>query len=69
VINPEPVQRMSMKEITSDVETTTSTQEPASNVDSVADKLRDRIDTADSVDQAKAIRVDIESQKALLGTA
>ncbi|MFO5701626.1 enterohemolysin, partial [Klebsiella pneumoniae] len=47
----------------------TSTQEPASNVDSVADELRDRIDKADSVDQAKAIRVDIESQKALLGTA
>lgn len=69
VINPEPVQRMSMKEITSDVETTTSAQEPASNVDSVADELRDRIDTADSVDQAKAIRADIESQKALLGTA
>ena len=69
VINPEPVQRMSMKEITSDVETTTSAQEPASNVDSVADELRDRIDTADSVDQAKSIRADIESQKALLGTA
>ncbi|HGT3566528.1 TPA: enterohemolysin, partial [Klebsiella pneumoniae] len=32
-------------------------------------ELRERIDTADSVDQAKAIRVDIESQKALLGTA
>ncbi|PMC26202.1 enterohemolysin, partial [Klebsiella aerogenes] len=35
----------------------------------LADGLRDRIDTADSVDQAKAIRADIESQKALLGTA
>ena len=69
VINPEPVQRMSMKEITSDVETTTSAQESASNIDAVADDLRNRIDTADSVDQAKAIRVDIESQKALLGTA
>lgn len=35
----------------------------------VADDLRERIDTASSVDQAKAIRADIESQKALLGTA
>lgn len=49
--------------------TTTSAQESATNVDAVADDLRERIDTASSVDQAKAIRADIESQKALLGTA
>lgn len=47
----------------------TSAQESAANVDAVADDLRERIDTASSVDQAKAIRADIESQKALLGTA
>lgn len=67
-INPVP-QRMELKEITGETVKSTSTQESASNVDSVADGLRDRIDTADSVDQAKAIRADIESQKALLGTA
>ncbi|EGL9461234.1 hypothetical protein IMB60_003938, partial [Salmonella enterica] len=55
--------------ITSEVSTTTSAQESAANVDAVADDLRERIDTASSVDQAKAIRADIESQKALLGTA
>ncbi|PBS91860.1 enterohemolysin [Escherichia coli] len=68
-INPAPVQRMSVQEITGEVSTTTSAQDSATNVDAVADDLRDRIDTASSVDQAKAIRVDIESQKALLGTA
>ncbi|EIB2672995.1 recombinase RecT, partial [Salmonella enterica] len=68
-INPAPVQRMSVQEITSEVSTTTSAQESATNVDAVADDLRERIDTASSVDQAKAIRADIESQKALLGTA
>ncbi len=68
-INPAPVQRMSVQEITGEVSTTTSAQESATNVDAVADDLRDRIDTASSVDQAKAIRADIESQKALLGTA
>ncbi|EDW6828024.1 recombinase RecT, partial [Salmonella enterica] len=68
-INPVPVQRMSVQEITSEVSTTTSAQESATNVDAVADDLRERIDTASSVDQAKAIRADIESQKALLGTA
>ncbi len=52
-----------------DVSETTTTQQSAPNVDIVADKLRDRIDAASSVDQAKAIRADIESQKALLGTA
>ncbi|EHB1123468.1 recombinase RecT, partial [Salmonella enterica subsp. enterica serovar Typhimurium] len=68
-INPAPVQRMSVQEITSEVSTRTSAQESAANVDAVADDLRERIDTASSVDQAKAIRADIESQKALLGTA
>ncbi|MGY7754738.1 enterohemolysin, partial [Klebsiella pneumoniae] len=62
-------EKVTLNEITHSVGDSTSTQEPASNVDSVADELRDRIDKADSVDQAKAIRVDIESQKALLGTA
>lgn len=50
-------------------EATSSAQESAANIDIVADELRDRIDTAGTVDQAKAIRADIESQKALLGTA
>ncbi|MBK0003406.1 RecT family recombinase [Erwinia sp. S38] len=68
-INPAPVQRMSVQEITGNNSTTDGAQEPASNVDTVADKLRGRIDTASTVDQAKAIRADIESQKALLGTA
>ncbi|EHH2209854.1 recombinase RecT [Salmonella enterica] len=68
-INPAPVQRMSVQEITSEVSTRTSAQESAANVDAIADDLRERIDTASSVDQAKAIRADIESQKALLGTA
>ncbi|EDQ2432288.1 recombinase RecT [Salmonella enterica subsp. enterica] len=68
-INPAPVQRMSVQEITSEVSTRISAQESAANVDAVADDLRERIDTASSVDQAKAIRADIESQKALLGTA
>ena len=69
VINPAQTEKVTLNEITHSVGDSTSTQEPASNVDSVADELRDRIDTADSVDQAKAIRADIESQKALLGTA
>ncbi|WDQ09610.1 recombinase RecT [Klebsiella michiganensis] len=64
-----PTQRMTVEEITSETAILASTQELTANVDSVADELRDQIDSASSVDQAKAIRVDIESQKALLGTA
>ncbi|AZI98041.1 recombinase RecT [Klebsiella pneumoniae] len=64
-----PTQRMTVDEITSETGILATAQESATNVDVVADDLRDRIDTASSVDQAKAIRADIESQKALLGTA
>ena len=64
-----PTHRMTVDEITSETGILATAQESATNVDAVADDLRDRIDTASSVDQAKAIRADIESQKALLGTA
>ena len=67
IINP--AEKITLNEITSSVGASASAQDSAVNVDSVADELRDRIDSASSVDQAKAIRVDIESQKALLGTA
>lgn len=68
-INPAPVQRMSVAEITGGSDITTSDQESELNIDSAADEFRDRIERAESVDAAKAIRSDIESQKALLGTA
>ena len=64
-----PTQRMTVDEITSETGILATAQESATNVDAVADDLRERIDTASSVNQAKAIRADIESQKALLGTA
>ncbi|EPO5347085.1 recombinase RecT [Klebsiella michiganensis] len=69
IINPSQTEKITLNEITSTVGAVASAQESASNIDAVADELRDRIDTASSVDQAKAIRADIESQKALLGTA
>ena len=69
IINPGQTEKITLNEITSTVGAVASAQESASNIDAVADELRDRIDTASSVDQAKAIRADIESQKALLGTA
>lgn len=68
-INPAQAQRMSVEEITSEVDITTSVQESVANVDALANEIRERIDTSSTVDQAKAIRADIESQKALLGTA
>lgn len=68
-INPAP-QRMSVTEITGETVTTASCDEQSvTNADNVAGELRDRIEAASSVDQAKAIRADIESQKALLGAA
>lgn len=67
-INPAPAPRMSVQEITSDV-STTSAQETTTNIDALADDFRDRIETAEDVDSAKAVRVDIEAAKATLGTA
>lgn len=68
VINPDPAPRVTVQEITSNVGTT-SAQEPITNIDTLADEFRDRIEAAEDVDSAKAVRVDIEAAKARLGTA
>lgn len=67
-INPAPVQRMSVAEITAGADITTSAQESDLNIDSLAADFRDRIEHAESVDTAKAIRVDLDKEKAVLGT-
>ncbi len=70
-INPAPQQRVSLGDIASSTAepVTTSAQESTSNIDALADEFRDRIEAAQSVDQAKAVRADIESAKATLGSA
>ena len=67
-INPAPVQRMTVAEITSGSDTVTSEQDTGLSVDSLADDFRDRIERAESVDAAKAIRADLDKEKAVLGT-
>lgn len=67
-INPAPQQRISVADIPAEP-VTTSAQESGTNIDAMADEFRDRIETAQSVDQAKAVRADIESAKATLGSA
>ena len=69
VINPAPAEHVSIKEITSETVATNSAQESTVNVDAIADEFRERIENASTVDQAKAIRADIETQKSLLGSA
>ncbi|EPQ4141160.1 TPA: recombinase RecT [Klebsiella quasipneumoniae] len=61
-----PTQRMTVDEITSGTNITTSAQDL--NIDSLADDFRDRIERAESVDAAKAIRADLDKEKAVLGT-
>jgi hypothetical protein len=69
-INLAPVQRVSLADIKGDSVTTThSAQESASNIDVLADEFRDRIEAAQDVDNAKAVRVDIEAAKTTLGSA
>ncbi|MEG0102174.1 MAG: RecT family recombinase [Hafnia sp.] len=68
-INPAP-KHVNLAEISGDTVTTTqSTQESSVNIDSLADDFRERIDAAQDVDSAKALRADIESAKATLGSA
>ncbi len=68
-INPAP-QRVNLADIHSDTVTTThSAQESATNIDAMADDFRDRIEAAQGVDNAKAVRADIESAKNALGSA
>jgi len=68
-INPAPAQRVSLSDIKSDSVTTThSAQESAANIDAMADEFRDRIEAAQDVDNAKAVRADIESAKNTLGS-
>ncbi len=69
-INPAPVQRVNLADIKGDsVTTTNSAQESAANIDAMADEFRDRIEVAQGVDNAKAVRADIESAKNALGSA
>ena len=69
VINPAPAQRVSLADIKGDSVTTHSAQESAANIDAMADEFRDRIEAAQDVDNAKAVRADIESAKNTLGSA
>lgn len=69
-INPAPAQRVSLADIKGDTVTTNhSAQESAANIDAMADEFRDRIEAAQDVDNAKAVRADIESAKNTLGSA
>lgn len=69
-INPAPTQKVSLADISGDTVTTTlSAQESAANIDVMADDFRDRIEAAEDVDGAKALRADIETAKVTLGTA
>lgn len=68
-INPAP-QRVTLKEISSDTVTTTSSaRESTVNVDAIADEFRERIDAAEDIDAAKAVGEDINQAKATLGSA
>ncbi|SAE08633.1 recombinase%2C RecT family protein [Enterobacter cloacae] len=69
-VNPAPAQHVSLADISGDNVTMTQTaQESAQNIDALADDFRDRIEAAQDVDSAKALRADIETVKVTLGSA
>ncbi|WP_336997855.1 RecT family recombinase [Leclercia sp. M50] len=68
-INPAPAQRVSLADIKGDSVTTThSAQESAANVDALADEFRDRIEKAETLDEATSVGNEINDSKAALGT-
>lgn len=68
IINPAPTKRVSVSEIAEEP-ATSSAQESTVNIDASADEFRDRIEKAEDVDAAKAVRADIETAKQMLGSA
>ncbi|MGQ9451764.1 RecT family recombinase [Leclercia sp. TB492] len=68
-INPAPAQRVSLADIKGDAVTTThSAQESAANIDAMADEFRDRIEKAETLDEATSVGNEINDSKAALGT-
>ncbi len=68
-INPAPAQRVSLADIKGDTVTTThSAQESAANIDAMADEFRDRIEKAETLDEATSVGNEINDSKAALGT-
>lgn len=69
-INPASAHKMSTADIKGEnVVNTQDPQEPSVNIDTTARDFRDRIEAAQDVDSAKAVRADIETAKATLGSA
>jgi hypothetical protein len=71
VINPSNAGReITMRDINSEqMIVADGVSAAVTNIDELADKFRERIDSATTVDQAKAIRSDIETEKSALGSA
>jgi len=68
-INPAPAQRVSLADIKGDTVTAThSAQESAANIDALADEFRDRIESAETLDEATSVGNEINEAKAALGT-
>ncbi|WP_312077544.1 RecT family recombinase [Leclercia sp.] len=68
-INPAPAQRVSLADIKGDTVTAThSAQESAANIDALAAEFRDRIEKAETLDEATSVGNEINDSKAALGT-
>ncbi len=69
-INPSSVHRVSLADIKGDgVTTSHSAQESATNIDALADDFRDRIESAETLDEATTVGNEINASKNTLGTA
>ncbi|EAQ6107520.1 enterohemolysin [Salmonella enterica subsp. diarizonae] len=70
IINPAPQENITMRDINNSAqETTANGPEPATNIETMADEFRNRVDSANTLESATAVGNSINEAKSLLGAA
>ncbi|EDX3147405.1 recombinase RecT [Salmonella enterica subsp. diarizonae serovar 61:l,v:1,5,7] len=70
IINPASQEKITMRDINNSAQETTATgPEPATNIETMADEFRNRVDSANTLESATAVGNSINEAKSLLGAA
>ncbi|EJJ4043418.1 recombinase RecT [Salmonella enterica] len=70
IINPASQEKITMRDINNSAqETTANGPEPATNIETMADEFRNRVDSANTLESATAVGNSINEAKSLLGAA
>ncbi len=70
IINPASQEKITMRDINNSAQETTATgPKPATNIETMADEFRNRVDSANTLESATAVGNSINEAKSLLGAA